>query len=197
MAPFTPFMSEEIYRKLTNKASVHLLDWPKAGHVNSLLIKEMNEVRQIITEGLNQRSKAGIKVRQPLVEVLINPVIDLNSGMLEIIKEELNVKMVVLNNRLKGVVINTTITESLKLEGLSRDLIRHIQEFRKSSNLDVDNRIYLKLETTDKNINKSINKFKKEIYTETLAIGDKITKIDYEDDLTMDTKCVKIYIQIA
>src|SRR5439155_11081027 len=66
LAPFTPFMAEELFRSLTGRESVHLCDWPGDGQVNGLILKEMAEVRELITQGLAQRAEAGIKVRQPL-----------------------------------------------------------------------------------------------------------------------------------
>src|SRR5205085_2261326 len=71
MAPFTPFLAEELYRQLTGGESVHLLDWPVAGHLDELLIRDMRLVREAITSGLALRAQAGIKVRQPLAKVNI------------------------------------------------------------------------------------------------------------------------------
>src|SRR6185312_14779106 len=63
MAPFTPFMAEELYRLLTGGESIHLCDWPHAGHINELLLRDMRLVREAITSGLAKRAEAGIKVR--------------------------------------------------------------------------------------------------------------------------------------
>ena len=66
MAPFTPFLAEELYKKLTGRESVHLEDWPVTGHINELALERMTFIREVINEGLSQRAAAGIKVRQPL-----------------------------------------------------------------------------------------------------------------------------------
>ena len=73
MAPFTPFIAEEIYKNLTGEESVHLVDFPKADEslIDDKLNKEMNIARNIISEGLQLRAKAGIKVRQPLKELQV------------------------------------------------------------------------------------------------------------------------------
>ncbi|KKU55603.1 MAG: Isoleucine-tRNA ligase [Candidatus Moranbacteria bacterium GW2011_GWE2_47_10] len=68
MAPFTPFISEEIYKNLTGEESVHLSDLPvfDANAINDNLNREMAEVRSLISLGLQMRATAKIKVRQPL-----------------------------------------------------------------------------------------------------------------------------------
>ena len=97
-APFMPYISEEIYKNLTGKESVHLEDWPK---VNKLFIhKDMNEehaiVRRIVTLGHSIRDKSNIKVRQPLRLVQLAIPASANKKMIidhaDVIKEELNVK---------------------------------------------------------------------------------------------------------
>ena len=91
MAPFTPFLAEELYQKLTGGESVHLLDWPEAGQSNQQLLEDMQRARSYITEGLSLRATASIKVRQPLASVTTPELPELYR---EIIEEELNVKSV-------------------------------------------------------------------------------------------------------
>ncbi|HEY5442000.1 MAG TPA: isoleucine--tRNA ligase [Candidatus Saccharimonadales bacterium] len=173
MAPFTPFLAEELYRNLTGGESVHLLDWPEVGHVNELLVRDMRLVREAITVGLAQRAQAGIKVRQPLAKVTIpahefTDAAERQEIYRDIIAEELNVKTVVFNNTDSGsqervakptaeaavqavreplaVEFDLTITPELKREGLAREIIRHIQQARKQAGLQVDDRIYLGVE---------------------------------------------------
>ncbi len=100
LAPFTPFLAEELFQKLTGGESVHLCDWPKAGHVNEMVTREMGMLRDAINKGLAERAKAGVKVRQPLASATLVNVInanlpkELNDELVEIAKEELNVKEV-------------------------------------------------------------------------------------------------------
>src|SRR6185503_6232987 len=94
LAPFTPFMAEELFRSLTGRESVHLCDWPPAGQADGIILNEMAQVREVITQGLAQRAEAGIKVRQPLKSVKAWTGVELKPELLEIIKEELNVKQV-------------------------------------------------------------------------------------------------------
>ncbi|MEK7600217.1 MAG: isoleucine--tRNA ligase [Patescibacteria group bacterium] len=177
MAPFTPFLSEELYRKLTGGESVHLLDWPESGHVNELLVRDMQLVRESITTGLSIRAKAGIKVRQPLASVTVPATMFSDAQgreelYKEIIAEELNVKEVKLNNTRRSseerlakspleagiqavsepleIILDLELTPQLKQEGLMREIIRHVQQSRKQAGLEVDDRIELSLKTEDK-----------------------------------------------
>ena len=98
IAPFAPFISDELYINLTGEESVHLAYYPKAQI--SLLEDELEErmdlVRSIVTMGRGIREKSRIKVRQPLMELLIDGKYELLIAyMSDLIKEELNVKSVV------------------------------------------------------------------------------------------------------
>ena len=72
LAPFTPFLADELYGKLTGGDSVHLLDWPVNNYTNEDVLGSMRVVLTAVNEGLSQRVKAGIKVRQPLQQVIVN-----------------------------------------------------------------------------------------------------------------------------
>jgi isoleucyl-tRNA synthetase len=97
-APFTPFVSEEVYRNLTGEESVHLSDYPKAeeGKADEKLMEEMFIAKTIVSLGLSSRAKQKIKVRQPLAKVQVALADQYDKSLLkdqmEIIKEELNVK---------------------------------------------------------------------------------------------------------
>jgi isoleucyl-tRNA synthetase len=160
LAPITPFLSEELYHQLVGGESVHLCDWPEVGHVNEIVLSKMEYVRDVITEGLSQRAHASLKVRQPLQKLVIDGTPDyakdLESHYIDILKEELNVKEVVLksNSNDHKVDLDLTLTDELKQEGLMREVIRHVQQARKQADLDVDNRIELKLSTENTDIQK-------------------------------------------
>jgi isoleucyl-tRNA synthetase len=174
MAPFTPFLAEELYQKLTGGESVHRENWPVGGHVNELVISRMSAVREVITEGLALRAKAGIKVRQPLQAVMVSPKrFELIKDFAEIVTEELNVKIVGVADNLNeiGVELNTELTPELRREGMAREVVRFVQAARKAANLNVDDRIELRLATEASELEKAITVHKDSIYQETLATG--------------------------
>ncbi len=165
LAPFTPFLAEELYQKLTGGESVHLLDWPEAGHVNEQLVTDMTAARQAITEGLALRSQHALKVRQPLVSATVP---ELPDSYKEIIAEELNVKEVLWG---EAIAIDTKLTAELKREGLIREVIRQVQSARKSADLQVDDRIDLILITDDIELGDAIKIHTETIKQETLAVN--------------------------
>ena len=136
MAPFMPFIAEDIYRRLVGgKESVHLEDWPKAGKVDKNILDKMRETREIVSLGLEARAKANIKVRQPLNELRIRSN-ELGEEFLGLIQDELNVKKVTVNKNLESEVeLDTNLTSELIEEGRVRDAIRTIQEWRKEQGL--------------------------------------------------------------
>lgn len=97
IAPITPYVSEDIYTKLTNENSVHLADFPKYDEslIDEKIENKMDLVRNIISLGRNVREEVKIKVRQPISEVLIDGKNkELIGDLTDLIKEELNVKKV-------------------------------------------------------------------------------------------------------
>lgn len=152
LAPFTPFLAEELYQKMTGAGvvnseipeSVHLLDWPEAGLIDEAVLTQMAKTREIITAGLAERMKktefeAQIKVRQPLAK-LVYAGEKLDDFYEQIIMEEVNVKSV---EHGEALVLDKTLTPELLEEGKIRELIRFVQAARKKAGLNVDDRIRL------------------------------------------------------
>ena len=165
LAPFAPFMAEELYQHLTSGESVHLLDWPKAGKVNKRLVNDMQLVREYITEGLAERAKQAIKVRQPLASATVPR---LPEEYKEVIAEELNVKQV---NWGESVRLDVNITSELKYEGIAREIVRYIQNERKNQGLQVDDRITVEFSSDNNEVVQAVNEFTELIKHETLAKG--------------------------
>ncbi len=144
VAPIMPFIAETIFQKLRNesdKESVHLESFPTASAVSGTLITDMEQVRKIVSLGLEARQKANIKVRQPLASLSAETT--LSNDYLEIIKDELNVKAVMADANLKEneVSLDTSLTDELIAEGSMRELVRGIQEMRKEANLSPSDKV--------------------------------------------------------
>lgn len=233
LAPVIPFLTEDIYQNLVRslfpdaRESIHHTLWPEADQnaIDQKLIDQMKLARETASQGLSARSNAGIKVRQPLSQVLVfvkQGQAELDQELLEIVKDELNIKDLVFvqdpetlmsyrvlpDNKLLGpkygadfpkvknalanldpdqvaelvnngedvpleldgdtislapeeilvqtqgaeglstvdsklltVAIETEISPELRAEGLARELVRRIQDFRKQADFDIADRI--------------------------------------------------------
>lgn len=190
VAPFTPFLAEELYKQLTGGESVHLLDWPKVGKVNERVVSEMETVREYVNEGLSIRAKERIKVRQPLASVTV-PHFGEVVKFEDILAEELNVKEVKKGNELS---LDLEITPDLKREGLMREVIRYVQSARKKAGLNVDNRIRLSLKTDDAQLRQAIEEHKETIAKETLA--ESMEQGDYEYQEIVKVEGVELHLSL-
>ncbi len=178
VAPFVPFMAEELYRKLTGGESVHLTDWPEVGHANERVLNHMARTREIIEQGLSLRmfkddTEQQIKVRQPL-SVLRYGGEKLDAFYESIIAEEVNVKAVehlgsAGSDSLPAVELDKTLTPELRREGMAREVIRHVQSARKNAGLNVDDRISLSLQTDNAELQEAVTEYQDVIVAETLA----------------------------
>lgn len=193
IAPFAPFMAEDLFRKLTDKESVHLEDYPKLNPnlVDSKLEQEMDAVRGYITEGLSLRAKAQMKVRQPLASAQVPSCPDY---LIDVIKEELNVKEVKIGG--EEISLDFNLTDELKAEGLAREVIRVVQSARKSAGLNVDDRIKLSLMSSDSALNSAIEQFKDEIAKETLASEiDSSSRYSHQEEVKIDGKELSLSLE--
>ncbi|MDA1060537.1 MAG: isoleucine--tRNA ligase [bacterium] len=275
IAPFMPYISDEIYQNLTGDESVHLADWPEINDnaIDENLNKEIHIVRQIVNLGHSVRSKAKLKVRQPLSQVSIALPEGISEHWIEsqkdVILEELNVKdlvimkeasdimevQVVPNSKVLGpkygkdvqfiiqqikegnfeiassdaikvgqftlmgdevdfgfrgkegfdvesedgivVALDTVINDELRNEGYARDIVRQIQELRKEADYQVDDRIYVLIQT-EKELENAITDFADYIKRETLA--DELQTSgemawDKEKIMNIDGKEVKVAVR--
>lgn len=148
-APFTPFVAEYIWQELNKTSdSVHWQEWKM--HTKELsdeekkILKKMETVRHYAAIGLKLRSRASIKVRQPLGQLFVRG--DLDREMTEILASEVNVKQIVKDKKgIDGkwvkdqdmdIELNILISPELEQEGNIREAIRHIQGARKDMNLN-------------------------------------------------------------
>jgi len=176
MAPFTPFLTEEIWQKIKNKKdkeSVHLSCYPSYNSkaFNKKIIGLMEEVRYFANLGLSLRKKFQIKVRQPLKSLKIRNTsskIKKYPELLELLKDEINVKEIIFDSQLKEEAeLDTTLTLELIEEGIVRELIRQIQEQRKILGLTPKKKIILNFIGKDEELKKIILKNKIKIQEET------------------------------
>lgn len=169
MAPITPFVAENIYQELKGpKESVHLDDWPEPqeDYLDEKLIKTMANTREIVALALAKRAEAGIKIRQPLSELIIKA--ELGDEFLALIKDEVNVEKVIYKKSEEEVALNTEITPELKEKGIVRDIIREINALRKKEGLTIQDRTKIIFGVGGKT-KRIIEKNKEEILGSTLS----------------------------
>ena len=211
LAPFTPFLAEELYHNLTgDNESIHLKDWLPAGEIDNSMLRDMNALRTAVNDGLSKRASEGIKVRQPLASVkLINTISQDTSAevaqfLIDIAKDELNVKSVEIvtdsesESVQPSVVYDLTITPELKREGLMREIVRHVQSARKQAGLQIDDRIVLSISSDDSEISQAIDAFADVIKSETLAVElNSVVNESEKYDAKIEGKLVEISLKKA
>ncbi|HPR09729.1 MAG TPA: isoleucine--tRNA ligase [Candidatus Saccharibacteria bacterium] len=192
LAPFTPFMADELHNKLVGGESVHLQDWLPAGSVDSQVLADMSRARQVIEQGLAARmqksdSEEQVKVRQPLATLVYGGP-KLNAFYEAMIADEVNVKEVKNESQVKEseVLLDKSITPELKREGMMREVVRVVQSARKQAGLQVDDHISLVLKTDDTMLSQAIDDFKTTIFKETLTDKDAIVKDMFTTTSTID-----------
>jgi isoleucyl-tRNA synthetase len=165
LAPFTPFIAEELYQNLVRSVdsgaeeSVHLTDYPIADgdKIVDKLSRDIELVMEVSSLGRAARAGAGIKVRQPLAKAMIGVQSkdeEETLGRLAAhIREEINVKQVefvggefpsemssaysVAGDAKRWVATSTELTPELIAEGMSREIVRRLQNMRRAANLDI------------------------------------------------------------
>ena len=211
LAPFTPFLAEELYHNLTgDNESIHLKDWLPAGKIDNSMLRDMNALRTAVNDGLSKRASEGIKVRQPLASAkLINTIsqdtpAEVAQFLIDIAKDELNVKSVEIvtdsesESVQPSVVYDLTITPELKREGLMREIVRHVQSARKQAGLQIDDRIVLSISSDDSEISQAVDAFADVIKSETLAVKLNSAVDESEKyDVKIEGKLVEISLKKA
>jgi isoleucyl-tRNA synthetase len=151
IAPAMPFYAESLWQAIkdeTDQESVHLAAWPEAMTLDPVVLGEMSIVREFVTLALEARTKANIKVRQPLQSLQIN--IEMEPEYKAIIADEINVKEIIFaDDQTERVKLDTNLNEALISEGAVRELMRAIQAKRKTENLEPQDVIELTIETNE------------------------------------------------
>lgn len=165
IAPFAPFVAEEIYRNLTDKESVHLENWALSKAITTRqkeIVLEMNLVRMAVERGHAFRKSLGIKLRQPLCAVYffgdkntLGRIGEFYKSYQKLLTDELNVKEVRLANysevitspekqtafEKNGIYLDMDLSPELVAEGKAREIVRDIQEARKVAGTKLDEKV--------------------------------------------------------
>ena len=208
VAPFMPFVAEEVYQvaKVDGVESVHLESWPKAEGLDdsgNLSLREMLVVRNIVSLTLDKRLQEKIKVRQPLQKIKLNNkkilevlIVSLEGkdGLLQLIKEEVNVKEVVFDDSVSEMFeLDTTLTPELKEEGMVREIVRFVQGLRKKAGLTPDEKIKLTVDVDDQG-KSFVEKFEADIKKGTNTDSIKFTEAEDSAELKMEDFVLKFKI---
>ncbi|HEU4677434.1 MAG TPA: class I tRNA ligase family protein [Candidatus Paceibacterota bacterium] len=186
MAPAMPFYAEYLFgrvREAGDRESVHLMDWPASVEPDGHIIADMAEARRVTSLGLEARSKANIKVRQPLalLRARANARVEY---LADIVKAELNVKRLEITPDLPvDVELDTEITSELRREGDARELIRAVQDARKEEGLDPRDRVTLYVDGRTRDL---LMGFEKELShvvgAEEIAVGETTKEVKTEGE---------------
>ncbi|MCE9643883.1 class I tRNA ligase family protein [Candidatus Parcubacteria bacterium] len=181
LAPFAPFVAERVYEKVRlegGEESVHLASWPKPESVtrSEECLSVMESVRALVTFALDERTKKGMKVRQPLALLRVPELPFSNekdrSYVEDILKDEVNVKRIEFSKDLENrVELDTTLTPELEEEGRVRDFMRAVQDLRKKSKLEPGDHIALTLSEAPAFLEKYRADISKTVNAESIEMG--------------------------
>ncbi len=157
-APIIPFITEHIWQvlkknKLVKEESVYLCKWPRADakKTDGKLEESFEDVFFIIEKGLAERDKAKIGLKWPLAKARLNYDKKLDSGLLEIIARQLNLKEIdlIVGDKI-SIKLDTKLTPELEAEGYAREVSRWVQAFRRKLGLDKKDKVKTIIITDDK-----------------------------------------------
>ena len=201
IAPFMPFVAEEIYQNLKSqisnlksKESVHLEEWPKLEKISEEDEKNLEimiKAREITSIALEIRQKEGISIRQ-VSGSFSTTATSLPEEYINIVAKEINVKEI--KTGASENKLDTIITPELKQEGIVRELIRKIQDLRKKEGLVPQQKVELVIET-DKDGEKFINKFSEEIKRSTNLTSISFSSVSDVEEIKIEDLNLKIKIK--
>lgn len=212
LAPITPFLSEEIYQNLDgDKKSVFMIDWPKSQKIfiDDNLEDQMEIAKEIIEASLAARQSAGIKLRWPISEILVQTD---NANVVKTIDKLDSILLFICNTKSIGITkkplgnefsevqfkhgkvyVNKTLDKSLLEEALVKELTREIQSLRKQNKFNVKENIVLFIKSdksTEQTLTNHLVMVKKEVGATKVSLGE--LKGKYRSKLTFDNKTVEI-----
>ncbi|PIR97926.1 MAG: isoleucine--tRNA ligase, partial [Candidatus Colwellbacteria bacterium CG10_big_fil_rev_8_21_14_0_10_42_22] len=182
VAPTLPFTAEYIYQTLKDAKdplSVHLCEYPhhkKLQMVDKTLIQKMELIRNLASAVHTLRAQAKQPLRQKMASIVVknSKGIKDNKGLVEILKDEINVDVVkfgvstnknFISTKVDGINIylDKHLTQELKTEGLLRELMRALQDARKKAGLEVGQKVILEYKTKDNDVLALFDKENKQI----------------------------------
>ncbi len=180
LAPIVPFISEEIYRNLTQEESVHLANWPSENshYLNKNLEQRMQRGIDLASKIHAFRKEAAIKVRVPLKKISYKGPEELSSEVLSIVLKEVNVYQLVYVESAKEYTAQGDTSEKNQdvQAGRAREIIRAIQQERKNLGTRIDERVNVVLPDWPEEFEEEI---KRKVLVHSLRKGEKlkVTKI--------------------
>ena len=161
---------------------------------------EMKLVRDFVTKALAERAKAGIKVRQPLASLAIKGNgREIRKDLLILLKDEVNVKEIVFDQKLKNEVeLDTMLSPELREEGSVREILRSIQEMRKEAGYKPQDKIrvwYRGPMSVEALLSKHENFIKKAAGITTIVQGD-APQADAAKEIDLDGENIKFSIKL-
>ncbi|MHA1144884.1 MAG: isoleucine--tRNA ligase [Candidatus Helarchaeota archaeon] len=181
LAPQVPFLAERFYQGLVRPfypklpKSVHMLEWPKVedSRIDPELEGAMEQVQRIVEVLLSIRQEQGIKTRYPCLRAVIKPKKDAPKieHLNAVIENQANVKKVEISKKkiakdmpfketaFFDIALDTTVTEELKAERLSRELTRSIQQARKKNKFQIKEQIEIVVTCSDANTLETLKTF--------------------------------------
>lgn len=217
MAPFTPFIAEEVWRAVTRRTddSVHLELWPEVRKklVDTNLLEEMSMVRDIVSYGLEARAAAGIPIRQVLASVTVKfrdkklgGIIEKSKEYKKLIKDEINVEDVKIEDGLSKdekekfeVSLDTVLTPDLKKKGKLREIVRRVNSLRKTAGLTIGDRVNIYFETKGEISSAVFDEFDEQLKSDTLAdvLKNEKAKLEYSDEFGEDDERIWVGIELV
>jgi len=196
LAPYAPIISETLYQKFArnvfNVESVHLLEWPAYSEIDSEFIKEVETIKEIISEGYALRMKKGIKLRKPVKQVIVVPKNENLKKFINkyerLIKEQLNTKelKILTKDEIKELLVEYKVKLNYaKVGPIFKDLVKEISSLiEKISPKDILEKEEIDLETS---------KGKVKLNKDMLIISENL-KENYD---RLETKDFDIYIDFS
>ena len=173
LAPFAPFFAEDLYLRLGGDLeSVHLEAWPTfdAAAIDEDALAKMQQLRTVVSKLLEARSNAGKNVRQVLAAAIVTiPSGELGEEYLALIRDEVNVKKVIVEKGGTECSLDLTMTPELVREGTVREIVRRVNAMRKNAGLTIEDRIEVYVESVESEVATALEEHRDALVTGVLG----------------------------